>query len=204
MSHGRILFSFFAVTSILIGSLLGALSLHSSSIRANAEQTQEVLIVRKSPYSKASPTPTLKPTDTPMPTPTLKSTPTPIQTLKTSLPTSTTASDYILSRINDYRKSNGLSPASSNGETCSFANTRAKEISTYFNHDGFTSRMNDHTLPYPSYHEITENISMNSNYTDVVTQWINSPGHAENMRRDTPFICVVKYGNYYAYEGWKP
>lgn len=103
--------------------------------------------------------------------------------------------------INAYRVSNGLAKVSQDPLTCSFATTRAKEIASNFNHDGFTSRINNHTLPYPSYHEITENIVMTSDYKEVVTIWINSPGHAENMRKDTPFVCVAKFGDYYAYEG---
>ncbi len=34
--------------------------------------------------------------------------------------------------------------------------------------------------------------------------WINSPGHAANMEKDTPYVCVVVNGKYFAYEGWKP
>ena len=45
---------------------------------------------------------------------------------------------------------------------------------------------------------------MNSDYLEIVDGWINSPTHAENMRADTPFICVVQNGDYFAYEGWKP
>lgn len=106
-----------------------------------------------------------------------------------------------MNAINSYRSSQGLAKVSQDPLTCSFAATRAKEIASNFNHDGFTNRINSHALPYPSYHEITENIVMTSDYKEVVSIWINSPGHAENMRKDTPFVCVAKYGNYYAYEG---
>lgn len=88
--------------------------------------------------------------------------------------------------------------------SCDFAKLRAEEIAQNFNHDGFSNRINAKSLPYPSYHEVTENIAMTPDYKDVVSMWINSSGHAENMRRDTPLVCVERNGNYYAYEGWRP
>jgi uncharacterized protein YkwD len=109
-----------------------------------------------------------------------------------------------MNAINVYRSSQGLSSVQADKNTCDFAATRAQEIVGNFNHDGFQNRINTHTLPYPSYHMVTENIAMTSNYQDVVNMWINSPGHAANMRADTPYVCVAKSGNYYAYEGWKP
>lgn len=109
-----------------------------------------------------------------------------------------------MNAINNYRKSQGLSQVSTNAQTCNFAKIRAREISTNFSHDGFRSRINSKTLPYPSYHVVTENIARNSNYKNVVSSWINSSGHAANMRKDTPYVCVEGYGNFWAYEGWKP
>ncbi len=112
--------------------------------------------------------------------------------------------NYILDEINSYRQTKGLSRVSSNTETCSFAKVRAEEISNSFTHDGFNKRVTDKNLPYPSYQEVTENIAYNTDYTDVVKRWIASPGHEENMRKDTPFICVARSGDYYAFEGWRP
>lgn len=151
-----------------------------------------------------APTPTIKPTAFPTPTPTPSSTPTPTKILlkKVSAP-STTAPDYILIKVNEYRASLGLSKVVTNKETCEFAITRAREIFDNFNHDGFTTRVNNKTLPYPGYSEVTENIAYNTNYADVVNRWIASPGHAANLRKDTPYVCIGKYGDYYAYEGWR-
>lgn len=114
--------------------------------------------------------------------------------------------DSILNQVNEYRTSLGLSRVGSNSETCSFAQTRAKEIASLdtFNHGGFRNRINSKTLPYPGYHEVTENIAYNIDFTDVVNRWISSPGHAENMRKNTKFVCIGKYGDYYASEGWSP
>lgn len=111
---------------------------------------------------------------------------------------------YLLQQVNTYRQSQGLGTVQANSTTCNFAQTRAREISTDFSHNGFQSRINSHTQPYPSYSLVTENIAETSNYKDVVTMWANSPEHAANMRAATPYICVAQYGNFYALEGWKP
>ncbi len=111
---------------------------------------------------------------------------------------------FILDEINKYRALHNLPPVKADPNTCSFAAVRAKEISTSFNHDGFRDRINSKTLPYPTYSEVTENLAMTSDYRRVVNLWINSPGHAANMRRDTPYVCVAAYDNYFAYEGWRP
>jgi uncharacterized protein YkwD len=167
----------------------------------------------------ATPTPkpitaqTPRPTQTQTPRPLVVSTPRPSATVTprpAATPTPTTTlthrqkQDYIMNAINSYRASQDLHPVENDTYTCNFAKIRAKEISTNFSHAGFRSRIDSKTLPYPSYRLITENIAITSDYKRVVTMWINSPGHALNMRRDTPLVCVEFYGNYYAYEGWKP
>lgn len=154
--------------------------------------------------SAASPTPTKKPT----PTPTKRPTPTPTKTQPatpiTAAPSTNEVTNYIMNEINNYRKSLGLSTVQTSSETCNFAKIRAQEISTAFNHDGFNNRKNTGTLPYASWTAITENIAMTSDYKQVETMWQNSAGHAANMRANTPYVCVMQYGNYFAYEGMKP
>lgn len=102
----------------------------------------------------------------------------------------------IMDKVNDYRATQGLSPVVEDPNTCNYAQLRANELTTNFSHDG--------TQPPYSYSVVTENIAMTSNPDEVVDMWINSPGHAENMRRDTPYVCVRNIGAYFAYEGWKP
>ena len=161
--------------------------------------------------STTSPTSTPTPTKSVTPTPTKTLTPSPTRTT-TPTPTATQSSNslldakqqYMMNAINAYRKQNGLSAVEAEKYTCDFASTRAKEITTNFSHDGFVQRANNKTLPYPSYSLVTENIAMTSNYQNVVNMWIQSPGHAANMRKDTPYVCVAYNGNYYAYVGWRP
>ncbi len=112
--------------------------------------------------------------------------------------------DHIMGQINDYRKNYNLVPFKTDSNTCGFAVLRAKEISANFNHDGFKSRMNNKSLPYPSYSYIVENLANVSDYTEVVKTWIASPNHAENLRANAPYACVGNFGNYYVFEGWRP
>jgi uncharacterized protein YkwD len=154
--------------------------------------------------------PTATPTVAPLATVTLKptkiptATPTPTQTTVNTSDLVDSEEAHIMKEINEYRATQKLSAVTPNKETCDFAKVRAEEISHNFNHDGFTNRVNDKKLPYSGYGSVTENIAMNSDYADVTDRWIASSGHAENMRKDTPFVCVKKHGNYYAYEGWRP
>lgn len=176
----------------------------SSEIKPQPTATSTPIKSGTSPSSKppqlptSTPKPTLAATATPKPS----LTPSPVTSAVVVEPPVATGS--FISQINAYRASNGLSPVSSNNETCSFASIRAKEIASDFSHNGFTNRINNKSLPYSSYHDVTENIAMNSDSSQIVAMWINSPGHAENMRKDTPFVCVVQNGNYFVYEGWRP
>ncbi len=149
-----------------------------------------------------TPTPTQTPVFTQISTPT--SSPQAQSSNTNTQSSSSSSSSLFLSEINAFRASNGLTPVSSNSETCNFAETRANEIVSNFNHDGFSSRASSHSLPYSSYSEVTENIAMNPNPSDVVNAWIASPGHNENMKKNTPFVCVKSNGNFYAYEGLRP
>lgn len=111
---------------------------------------------------------------------------------------------YIIKEINAYRASLHLNPVQTSDETCRFAKIRAQEISTNFSHDGFNERYKAGTLPYKRFHNITENIAMTSDYREVEKLWEHSPGHAKNMRSDTPYVCVARHGSYFAYLGMKP
>lgn len=148
-----------------------------------------------------SPTRTMQPTK--FPTPKQSSiTPTPTKSISPiSLDEKIT---YIMQGINNYRKEYNLPGVKTDKYTCDLAKIRAKEIAVSFNHDGFRERIAANALPYPTYKLVTENLARTADYKRVVPLWINSSGHAANMRKDTPYICVQSYGNYYAFEGWRP
>lgn len=120
------------------------------------------------------------------------------------VPTVTEKLQFIMQGINTYRHEHGLGKVVTSQVTCDFANVRAGEVAMKFDHSGFDTRIQNHTLPYGHYSYVTENIAETGNYEDVVNLWINSPSHAANMRADTPYVCVGISGNFYAYEGFKP
>ncbi len=148
------------------------------------------------------PTPTKKVVSTPTPTIILVKSVDPTPT-KVQSTTSLSVQEYIMNEINKYRETQGKSRVTTDSYSCDFAKLRAEEVSKNFDHAGFNSRAASHTLPYPPYEYVNENIAMTSDYKRVVDLWRNSPGHAENMRADTPIVCVEAYGDYYAYEGYR-
>ncbi len=162
------------------------------------------------PHTLANSSKISSPIPTPTPTPIYETSVTPVAVTTSVAPTSSLGGkseniqDYILQKINEYRASQGLYKVQTDPYTCNFAKLRAEEISRSFNHDGFRRRIEDNSLPYPSYTKVTENIAMTSDYTQVVNMWIASSGHAENMRQDTPYVCIGQMENYFTYEGWRP
>lgn len=177
-----------------------AFILSNIGIAASSQGKQKVLSASISklptPAPTLTPTPALLSTSTSIPIPTALPTPTPTQ--------SQTLSSELLKQVNDFRASNGLPSVQTNGYTCGFASIRAQEISQNFNHDGFNQRLGSRTLPYPSYSLVVENIEENSDSSQVITDWIASPGHNANMRADTTYACIANSGDYYTYEGYKP
>lgn len=154
-----------------------------------------------------SPTPTIKPSPTPKPPITTVPTSAQPQTNITSTPPDVNTNDVgqnLLNQVNSFRAGKGLSAFSTNGYACAFAVTRANEITSNFSHEGFRSRIESHTLPYPSYSSIGENIAMYSSSDQVIQAWIDSPEHNENLSKEVPFACIGKSGNYYVFESWKP
>lgn len=151
------------------------------------------------------PTPTPAPTQTPTPTPGVAVTQNDTRSdLGLASNQGPSLTGNLLGQINSYRNSKGLSQMSADPNTCAFANNRANEIASEFNHDGFTNRVSSKSLPYPSYTEVTENIAMNSDPNAVVPGWIASPGHNENLLKNTSHACIGNSGEYYAYESWRP
>ena len=185
-------------------------SLRSYIAPVSAEHEKVLSISSLEPTPTLSPIPTASPTPTYTPTPTISLQPSPTSVLVNSEQVDTNKNDspsiqeYIMLEINNYRSSHGLSKVTTDSHTCNFARVRVEEVSVSFNHDGFKSRIDGNSLPYPTYSKVTENIAMNSDHTKVVESWINSSGHAENMRQDTPYVCVEQKGNYFVYVGWRP
>lgn len=111
--------------------------------------------------------------------------------------------NYIMRQINAYRVSQNLSPVQVSEETCNFAKIRAQEIATNYSHDGFNARIENGTVPYEYWTKATENIARAPSYKQVFSLWEHSPPHAANMRADTPYVCVIQNGKYFAYVGMK-
>lgn len=114
---------------------------------------------------------------------------------------SAVSNSNLIAEINQFRTSKGVGPVRTNSQTCSFAKLRVLEISTDFSHSGFYTRIQNNTIPYGKYSLITENLAWAPGGRNPVDMWINSPSHAANMLKKTPFVCVAQHGDYFAYEG---
>lgn len=106
----------------------------------------------------------------------------------------------LLAEINQFRASYGLPSVKSNPLVCTFSATRAREITKDFSHDGFSERVNKKSMPYPPYKLVIENLARTKR-ENAVELWTKSPAHAANLLKDIQFVCVERYGYYYAFEG---
>ncbi len=92
----------------------------------------------------------------------------------------------ILDAVNEERAKVGAKPLVLNEKLCELAMIRAQEASEYFSHtrpDGskWSSILIDEGI---SFHYIGENIAAGSSTpAGTMNQWINSPGHYENITR---------------------
>jgi uncharacterized protein YkwD len=113
----------------------------------------------------------------------------------------------ILTQVNAYRQSKGLSPLVNDSRITDQARRHSENMAagrTPFGHAGFQDRVNAIAKVVP-YQGAAENVAYNMGYKDPVTQavqgWIKSTGHRQNMegKYDLSGIGVAKNakGEYY-------
>lgn len=140
----------------------------------------------KAPTAKPTKAPTVTPTKAPTVTPTKAPTATPTKA-PTQGATGNTAYAYglrITELVNEHRAEAGLQPVEYSAALSEAAQVRAKEIQQSFAHtrpDGryFSSVLKDFGI---SYRTCGENIAWGQKSPEeVVTAWMNSPGHRANI-----------------------
>jgi uncharacterized protein YkwD len=113
----------------------------------------------------------------------------------------------ILTQVNAYRQSKGLSPLVNDSRVTDQARRHSENMAagrTPFGHTGFQDRVKAIAKVIP-YQGAAENVAYNMGYKDPVTQavqgWIKSTGHRQNMegKYDLSGIGVAKNakGEYY-------
>ena len=91
----------------------------------------------------------------------------------------------ILSHINRFRASHGLSPLVMNDTVSAEARTHSRSMANHavsFGHDGFQQRLSHlvHTIPHAT--GGAENVAYNYKTAKIVADgWIHSPGHRQNI-----------------------
>jgi len=110
----------------------------------------------------------------------------------------------ILTKTNEYRKSQGLRPLRWSQALCVVAMPHSKRMlsgKVPFGHDGFDKRVSGYTFKTS---DAAENVAWNENADDVakmtVDGWIDSEGHRKNMLGDYSYCGIgvaKKKGKYY-------
>ena len=108
--------------------------------------------------------------------------------------TSTTTSDFskfgedILTKINQHRRSRGLSPLQINNLITTEAEKHSQQMAsgkTTFGHSGYDARINRISNQLGPARKSAENVALGSKSVDeVVSGWLNSPGHRKNIEGD--------------------
>ena len=96
---------------------------------------------------------------------------------------------------NNYRVNNGLNALTIDGQLCSIAAERAKEVADNFSHDGFEAVVDRHNLQKNA---VGENIASGplTAVQFVEWSWNMSPGHRENMLGDWSEGCGGVYDRF--------
>lgn len=203
----RVYILFFSYLLIIL--LLQFIHTRSSQVKASVytENSQSQIVTEKKPIDFESNT---QVTPTVVVTKLLVSIEPTVMTV-TSAPTDTpeplqhfasTGNGWI-DAVNSYRVSKGFSALSFEGNTCAFASTRSSEIVSDFTHNGFVSRRDGGSLPYPSYSNAVENIAIAADGQNAIDMWKGSPTHDANLLADITFGCIASNGSYFVFEGWK-
>lgn len=191
----------YAVVSILVAAILLAMVILlvlailaiGEELTAPEETTPVVEILVTTPA-----------TTTPTSTPEVNSKkPTPVILATATTPEPVVRMDEdelaVFHEINEYRAKHGKTPLISENGTCGFAEYRAVEIASDFSHDGFYD-MSARAKFYGSYISAAENLASDYGPDEVVSRWIESPTHNENLLRDMDYGCAAQVGDYWALE----
>ncbi len=101
----------------------------------------------------------------------------------------------LFSLIQEFRYENNLTPYMKSKIMCEYASIRLAEIRTDFSHDGFKNMK--HPPCTTEICNMGENLARGQNSEqELLTAWLNSPSHAENLYRDYKYSCIRTDGVY--------
>ena len=94
----------------------------------------------------------------------------------------------ILTKINQHRSHKGLSPLKMNNNITAEAEEHSRQMATgktSFGHSGFDARIKRISNVLGPARKSAENVALGSKSAeDVVSGWLNSPGHKQNIEGD--------------------
>lgn len=100
-------------------------------------------------------------------------------------PTSSKFADDILENVNQYRHTKGLKPLVMNNVISAEARKHSEDMANdrmAFGHDGFDARIQRISSQLGAARQSAENVALGDlSAQQVVSNWINSPGHRQNI-----------------------
>lgn len=95
--------------------------------------------------------------------------------------------------VQTWRTENGLSPYNHTEQMCRIAQERLADVEADWSHNGFSW---ERFCPEANC-TLSENLARRYTQESSVLQgWLDSPTHAENLRKDHPDACIATDGTY--------
>lgn len=130
----------------------------------------------------------------PISVPTPTTTPLAIPTFK-SLPVRKLDGGRLFNLVNDYRIKNGLRALEWYHPLCEYSKRRSEQVKEDFSHTTYFASLNQFCQECSM---TGENLAKNySTEEQVLSAWIASPGHKENLDGDWDWACAMFYFNNY-------
>ena len=105
------------------------------------------------------------------------------------------SSDKIWSLVQDWRSKNNLPVYTKNQKLCDMASIRVQDIRTDWSHSQFVPRVN--FFFGNNIYNIAENLAEHHiNEEAILNAWLGSPTHADNLKSNYKYSCIVESENY--------
>ena len=100
--------------------------------------------------------------------------------------------EVLLNVVNEWRVENGYSAYQVDQRLCDMGFERLEQIPSDWSHDQFEPTLNKH---FNGYNFFGENLARGYSYeADVLSAWLDSPTHRDNLEARVPLTCIVTDG----------
>lgn len=100
--------------------------------------------------------------------------------------------EIIFNSINQWRKDHNLNPLEKSDIVCEIAKIRLYDTKLNWSHEGFNELTNKYYLRDGRIKRLGENLGRYQiNENSLVTSWLNSPSHLENIKGNFTHTCIT-------------